>query len=95
MDVQVSSPLKYVHLKNRGLNSQKDEYFHWSGGYHAYELGLFRKFDLTWPFGFKGNRSGLMLLRISLTEKFSSREKEITSQQECLDTRKHEKRLMQ
>lgn len=27
MDVQVSSPLKYIHLKNRGLNSYDDRYF--------------------------------------------------------------------
>lgn len=94
MDIQVSSHLKYMHLKNL-KNSDKDQHFPWSGGFHVYELGVFRKFDLTWPFGFKGNRSWLMLLRISLTEKFSSGDKEITSQRECLEARKHEKRLKQ
>jgi len=36
-----------------------------------------------------------MLLRISLSENFSSRDREITSQQEHLDARKLEKRLKQ
>lgn len=37
-----------VHpLKDRGLNSLEDQYIPQSGGYHAYDLGVFRMFDLT------------------------------------------------